>query len=134
MKKIRNEIKDLRQFGAVLAGILLVFGVVNFLKGRIYWYPWFFGLSVIMVVLVMASPQKIRPVFIVFTKVAHIIGWVNTRIILALIYFILITPAAIIMKILGKDPLNKKTDKNKMSYWTKCAIAKAAKANLEKQF
>lgn len=134
MTKPRNELKDLKQFGSVLAGILLVFGVINFLKGRTGWYPWFFSLSIVTISLVFLAPKYIKPVFVIFTKIGHAIGWVNTRIILMLIYFILITPIALIMRMLGKDPLNIKIDKNETSYWTKHANVKAAKEKLEKQF
>lgn len=134
MAKSRNEIKDLRQFGTALAIILFIFGTVNFFKGRIYWYPWFFASGVIIVILVLAAPKSIKPIFKVFTKGGHAIGWVNTRIILALIYFLIITPIAIVMKIFGKDPLDRKIDKGKASYWIKCAHTKDIKTGLEKQF
>ena len=134
MAKLRSEIKDLKQFGSALTGILMVFGVVNFLKGRASWYPWFFSLSGAMILLVLIAPRRIKPIFIIFTKVAHAIGWVNTRVILALIYFIFVTPIAIVMRIFGKDPLDRSIDKNEMSYWAKREAAKPAKEKLEKQF
>ena len=134
MKKERNETRDLRQFGAVLAGILLVAGAINFFKGRISWCPWFFGPGLVVVVLVFAAPKSIKPIFILFTKIGHIIGWINTRIILILVYYILITPIALIMKIFRKDLLDIKIDKNKISYWTNRSTDRSAKEALEKQF
>lgn len=134
MPKQRNEIKDLKQFGSALAAILLVFGVINFLKGRIGFYPWFFGLSVVTILLVLVAPKCIKPIFIVFSKIGHAIGWVNSRIILALIYSIFVTPIAIVMKVIGRDPLNRKIDKKETSHWIKHATVKATKENLEKQF
>jgi hypothetical protein len=38
------------------------------------------------------------------------------------------------MKIFSKDPLDRKIDKNKASYWIKCVPSKDIKAGLEKQF
>jgi hypothetical protein len=134
MPKPRNEIKDLKQFGLVLAGILLMFGVVNCLKGRINIYPWFFGLSAITILLALTTPKYIKPIFIVFTKVGHAIGWVNSRIILSFIYFIFITPIAVIMRITGRDLLDRKIDKKEASYWVKHAATKSTKEKLEKQF
>ena len=43
------------------------------------------------------------------------LGWINSRIILGLVYFLVLQPIAIIMKILGYDPLNTKKN-NEESY------------------
>lgn len=134
MPKPRNEIKDLKQFGLVLSGIFLIFGVVNFLKGRINIYPWFFGLSAVAILTALTTPKCIKPIFIVFTKVGHAIGWVNSRIILSFIYFIFIAPIAIIMRIAGRDSLNRKIDTKEASYWVKRVTTKSTKEKLEKQF
>lgn len=134
MSKPRNEIKDLKQFGSVLAGILFIFSTINFLKGRTFWYPWFFGFGVVCVFLVFAAPRYIKPIFIVFSKVGHAIGWLNTRVILALIYYIFITPIAVSMKIFNKDPLSRKVNKTELTYWTRRAITKPTRERLEKQF
>ena len=78
--------------------------------------------------------MALRPVYAVFIKVAHAIGWFNTKVILTLIYFALITPIAVIMRVLGNDPLNMKTDKKLSTYWVKRPVLKAAREQLEKQF
>lgn len=134
MTKPRNELKDLKQFGSVLAGILLIFGTINFLKGRTNVCFWLFGFAVITIFLVLAAPKHIKPIYVIFSKIGHMIGWVNTRIILTLIYFGFITPIALMMKIFGRDSFNRKINKSEMSYWVKHVTAKATKEKLEKQY
>jgi hypothetical protein len=134
MAKPRNELKDLRQFGAFLAGLLLLIGVINFLKGRMTLCPWFFSIGFITIIFVFIAPKKLKPVYAIFTKIAHAIGWVNTRVILALIYFLIITPIAIIRKIMMKDSLNRKIENSEKSYWIKRPAVKADRDRLEKQF
>ena len=51
-------------------------------------------------------------------KFAHLLGWVNTRIILTLVYFLIMTPLALIFKVVGKDPMNRKLG-GQDSYWIK---------------
>ena len=51
-------------------------------------------------------------------KLAHVLGWVNTRIILSLVYFLIVTPLALIFKVIGKDPMCRKFDEQD-SYWIK---------------
>ncbi len=76
----------------------------------------------------------LKNVYAVFLKVAHAIGWFNTRAILIVIYFLFITPIAVVMKLFGKDPLNRKIDRNASTYWAKRPVLKAGKERLERQF
>ena len=132
--KKHNELKDIRQFGSVLAGILLMLGVVNFLKGRTGRYAWFFCPGFVIVLLVLLIPKSLKPVHTVFKKIAYIIGWVNTRVILILIYYALITPIAFVMRMLGKDFLDRKINKSEASYWIKYSAVVSSRDRLEKQF
>lgn len=51
-------------------------------------------------------------------KFAHALGWVNTRIILTIVYLLVFTPMALIFKVIGKDPMERKFEKVD-SYWVK---------------
>ncbi|MDD5136441.1 MAG: SxtJ family membrane protein [Candidatus Omnitrophica bacterium] len=134
MAKARNELKDIRQFSWVLSGILTVLGVVNLFKHRVSWSYWLFGLGIITALMILTAPKLLRPVYLTFTKIAHAIGWFNTRAILILIYYMLITPIALIMRIFREDPLDRKIEKNAASYWVKRAAAGPIKEGLQRQF
>ncbi len=132
MKEIK--IKDLRQFGIVLGLILGAFGLIHFLKGHVNAYPWFWGVGAGALVLGVLVPRALKPVFIVFTKVAHGIGWFNTRVILILVYYLLVMPIGLIMRVFKKDPLDRRIDKEAGSYWVKREHAEVTVESLEKQF
>ena len=132
MKEIK--IKDLRQFGIALGIILGVIGGIHMLKGHVHAYPWFFWFAVASLLLGAVFPIVLKPLFIIFTKVAHAIGWFNTRVILIVVYYVLLTPIGLIMRILRKDPLDRKIDKNKETYWIDRVRVSATNDNLEKQF
>lgn len=51
-------------------------------------------------------------------KFAHVLGWVNTRIILSIVYFFIFTPLALIFRLMGKDPLGRHFEAVD-SYWAK---------------
>lgn len=51
-------------------------------------------------------------------KFAHALGWVNTRIILTVVYLLIFTPVALIFKVIGKDPMERKFEEVN-SYWVK---------------
>ncbi|MFQ5692756.1 MAG: SxtJ family membrane protein [Nitrospinota bacterium] len=48
---------------------------------------------------------------------AHALGWVNTRILLVLFFFFVITPAAILARLMGKDLLSQRLDPGAETYW-----------------
>ena len=133
MKKTTTK-KDLRQFGLVLALILAVFAFLHFRKGHEHAYLWFAGFSLASLGAGVCFPEALAPVFRVFTKVAHAIGWFNTRVILVLVYYLILTPIGLIMKLFRKDPLNRRLDKNAQTYWIKRTHFASSKEALEKQF
>ena len=109
--------KQLRTFGIALSILLGIIGLIHLLKGNAPQNFWFWGAAGVVFLATLSVPILIKPIYRVAIFIAHILGWINTRIILGLIYYLLFTPIAIIMKILGRDALNRKFDKEAKSYW-----------------
>ena len=101
--------KGLREFGLLTAGIIaLLFGLLLPLL-------WGHNLPLIpsiiagtLAILSLFIPQSLRPIYQGWMRVAQVLAWVNSRLILGLIFFIIVTPMAIIMKIIKRDPLKRK--------------------------
>ncbi|MFH1406922.1 MAG: SxtJ family membrane protein [Candidatus Omnitrophota bacterium] len=134
MAEIENNTKKLRQFGLTLGIILIAFGVVHFLRQRVSLAVWFFAVGSAILALVLFAPKWLGPLYFVFTKVTRAIGWVNSYVILSLIYYVILTPIALIMRIFGKDSLERKIDKKINSYWVKKSTGKASKETLKRQY
>lgn len=134
MNKKNDEVKYLRQFGIVLAAILSVLGLINFFKGRITQFTWFFAVGIVAFCLAVMKPIALKGPYAVFMKIAHAIGWFNTRAILIIIYLLIVTPIGIIMRILGNDPLNIKYRGGKTTYWISRSSPKPSPERLEKQY
>ena len=62
-------------------------------------------------------PSRLRPVHSAWLKVAHFLGRVVTTVVLALAYYAVITPSALLKRLFGGRPLPVKPDKNVSSYW-----------------
>ena len=62
-------------------------------------------------------PSRLRPVHFAWLKVAHFLGRVVTTVVLALAYYAVITPSALLKRLFGGRPLPVKPDKNVSSYW-----------------
>jgi len=109
--------KELRSFGFIMAGMVaLFFGLI------IPWlwdfalplWPWLVGL--VFSVSALAAPGLLRPVFVLWTKIGHVLGWVNTRLLLGIVFYFVIAPIGLVLKLMGKDPLNRKLNKEDPSY------------------
>lgn len=87
-----------------------------------------FGLGFIL------FPHQLRPVFMAWHKTAHFFGRVVTTLILTLAYYLVITPAAIIIRLFGGTLLPVKPDRNVSSYWVNRKDAVQPKEQFLKRF
>ena len=76
--------------------------------------------------------EVLRPVFYVWMKLGHVLGWINTRIILGLVFFIMFAPIALLLRILGKDPLQRKLNDEVRTY--RVVSEKLPRERMEKPF
>jgi hypothetical protein len=65
----------------------------------------------------MIAPRWLAPVYRVWVKFGNVLGHVNSRILLGAIFFLVLTPFALIRRIFNPDPLKLKWDKNANTYW-----------------
>ena len=75
--------------------------------------------------------KKIYDYWMLFAKA---LGWVNTRILLSLMYFVIFTPFRIISIIIGKDFLDRKIEKDRESYWQRREVKIFKKELYRRQF
>ena len=62
-------------------------------------------------------PSVMKPVYVGWLKVAHFIGKIVTVVILALAYYLVMTPSAVVKRLLSGRPLPTKPDRKAASYW-----------------
>lgn len=111
-----NIKSEWRKFGFVLAGFFLVAGGINWFKGHGA-YPKLWGLSVLVLVIALVFPVLLKPIYIGFLYLGEWLGWLMTRIILSVLYYVILTPLSLISKLTGKTYLTMRPDKNQDSYW-----------------
>lgn len=63
-------------------------------------------------------PQLLRPLYVAWMVLAFPIGWTVSQVILALIFYALFTPVALIFRAIGRDPLQRARQPALDSYWT----------------
>ena len=101
--------KTLREFG-FLIGILFPFliGWALPLIGGHSFRTWTLWLGIISLILAISKPRLLIYPYRAWMKLGHILGLVNSRIILGLVFLIVLQPIALIMRIFGHDPLRTK--------------------------
>ena len=108
--------KDIRKFGLIA---LIFFGS---LCGLGLWTKkpvptYLFGSLSVLGLGFILIPARLRPVYTVWLKIAHVIGRIITMLVLTLAYYVVITPAALIKRVFGGRPLPLRPDKEATSYW-----------------
>lgn len=104
------KIKDLRTFAFIWSFIFLILGVYNSVNIFVY-------IAGIFMIIGIFRPLILERFYKVWTKLGEFIGGIVSKIIMFILYFGLFTPVSMVLKILGKDLLNKKIDKSKNTYW-----------------
>ncbi len=118
MKHINSASRDVRKFGLTFS--ILCFGVAVFFfyKGSSAWIP-FLGGSLFFLSTGLWAHPVLKPIYVGWMSFAFALGWINTRIILGLVFFLIFTPAGLVIRMLGKDPLRLRFDRQARSYWVK---------------
>lgn len=109
---------ELRRFGLLVGTILM--GLAAYRAWHVGWgsRPLVTAaVGVSMIGLGAIAPGLLKPVFAVWQLLGSVLGWVNTRILLALVFFIVLTPLALLARLMGHDPLVRKSPKLQASFW-----------------
>ena len=109
--------KELREFGLLFGAIFVtLFGflVPWIFNGSFPVWPWYVlavtgGLGVLY-------PPSLKPFYHLWMKFGFVMGWLNTRIILGIVFYLVFMPFGLVIRLLGKDLLMKKLDAKTKSY------------------
>ena len=133
IKNIKESKKDLRKFGLTIGIIIILIAALLFWKQKPS-FIYFFPVGLFLVLAGIFTPPLLRPLNKGWMIFSVLLGWVMTRVILSVLYYIILTPIGIIAKISGKKFLELKIDKSKESYWEKREKAEFNTADYERQF
>jgi hypothetical protein len=128
-----NNRKEWRKFGIGLSIILAVLAFLQLVVGHEWgWYVAVVAVTVIIVAFLI--PYLLKPLFVFFTYVGFVMGWVMTRLILIILFYLVLTPVSLTAKLLGKSFLALKTDQSRESYWEDISQERHERIEYERQF
>jgi hypothetical protein len=131
--------KGLREFGLVTGGIVAgLFGLFfPWLLDRpmpswpVSYFGWPWIVFAVLGVWGLVAPMTLRPVYRIWMRFGLLLSKVMTPLIMGVVFFLVITPVAIVLKIMRKDPMSRKFDTAE-SY--RVVIEKPPTENLEKPY
>jgi hypothetical protein len=133
IKNIKEDKKALQNFGLTIGAVLLLIGIILYFTGKTS-FIYFAGSGILLVLLGVTFPAALKPLNKIWMTLALILGWFMSRVILIILFYLIITPMAFFLKIIGKDFLKLRTDKNIESYWEKRDKQSNELPDYERQF
>lgn len=133
IKNIKTGKKDIRSFGVTIGIILLIVAGFLFYKEKES-FQLFIYIAGSFISLGFLVPIILKPIYLVWMIFAVILGWFMTRVILSLLFYLVVTPIGLVLRLLGKDLLELKKQEVQGSYWNFRDSRKEQNQNYEKQF
>lgn len=122
-----------RKFGIGLSIILGILGTIQWITGNSL-FPIFYLTAGIILASGLLFPILLKPLFIVFSYIGFGLGWVMTRVILSILFFLVITPISLISRLFRKRYLQTDMRKNESTYWEKHRERTTSNEHFEKQY
>jgi len=97
--------KELRNFGLLVGGVFSVIGLWPMLLRGEPLRLWAVTTGTLLILLGSFAPKWLAPIHRGWMWVGHVLGWINTRIILGIVFYGLITPIGILFRLFGKDTM-----------------------------
>lgn len=105
--------KQERQFGLLFAAVFTLVAFWPLWPPRAPSFYWLAGAGAWLVT-ALVYPKGLAPLYKVWMTFGHALGWVNARAILGLVFFVIVTPIGLVMRLFGKDPLRLRRS---TTYW-----------------
>ncbi|MDP2471185.1 MAG: SxtJ family membrane protein [Candidatus Palauibacterales bacterium] len=119
-----------RKFGLTVGVALGVLAAIGLWRGHIVAPAILGGLGALLAVAGLVIPGRLGPVHAGWMRMAHAISRVTTPIFLGIVYLVVLTPAGLLMRLLGRDPLRHAASKT--GYWI--VREPGDRGNLDRQF
>lgn len=132
-KLIKETKKELRKFGLTVGTVLLL------IAGVLYYYEksssiYFGAAGTFLFLTGLFFPRTLKPFNKVWMSLAIVLGFIMTRVILAILFYLILTPVSVIAKIFGKKFVELNFDKSAETYWEKRSVIHKKSIDYERQF
>ena len=130
---IDSTAAGLKKFGFVVGGFLGIVAGVSLWRGKTAGWP-LAAISLFILSFAAIAPLRLKTVQRVWMTAAFAIGSVVTCVVLLLVYYLLLTPVALLARVLGHDFLRGKVRSDADSFWLDSEMTREDKEYYEHQF
>jgi uncharacterized membrane-anchored protein YitT (DUF2179 family) len=132
-KNINETKKDLRKFGITVGGVLFAIGLLLFYfeKPSAFYFAVIGGLLILFGAL---FPKILKPLNRIWMSLAIILGFIMSRVILTIVFYLVLIPIALLAKLVGKRFMVLKYDKSVNTYWEKRTNISKKQIDYDRQF
>jgi hypothetical protein len=129
-KSFRRE----REFGLIVGGILAGLGGWWTYRGKLGLFaPALLSVGALLVLLGLAFPRSLALPYRAWMGLAAGLSFISTRVILAIVFFLIVTPIGLIKRLTGWDPLRRRAERQS-SYWQPYSERQRDARHYEKMF
>lgn len=128
-----KEKKEIRDFGLLVGIAFIIIGALFLWRGKGFW-TYLMGVGVLLVLLGLIFPLVLKPVYKGWMAMARFLGGIMTYVILFLLFYIVVTPIALLYRLFNPDPLKLKFDPSVSSYWVKREVRTKEVSSYRHQF
>ncbi len=118
LQQLPQDDRGLQHFAALLTTLLLLAAAwLFFIRRDAGTTLWFVLAILLLIALALLRPRLLRPLHTGWMALALTLGALVSRLLLTLFYYLVVTPIALILRLIGKDSLQRKIKKEGASYW-----------------
>ena len=111
------DTKTLRNFGASVGTVCLLIGALASYKGNLDMAAAWCALGAMLSGAALLQPHSLQRAHRLWMKLAIGLGYINTRVILGLLFYVVLAPVGIVLRMMGKDLLDQELEPKARSYW-----------------
>jgi hypothetical protein len=97
--------KELRHFGLLVGAVFTVIGLWPLVFRGESLRLWAIGIGGLLIAFGGILPQFLAPIHKGWMWVGQILGWINTRILLSIVFYAMVTPIGLVLRLMGKDTM-----------------------------
>ena len=124
---------ELRRFGLTVGGVFLALGVLSRVRGHDVAPFVLWTIGVLLVAPALVAPRVLAPIQRVWMRAGALLGEVNSRIILTVLFYGVFAPVGLVMRRI-RDPLDRSWRDGRASNWIRRPREPVDPARYERQF
>jgi len=133
IKNIKSDKKELRKFGITVGLVLVIIAALLFYYTKPS-YPYFGVIGFLLILFGLIYPVVLKPLHKGWMSLAVVLGFIMTRVILSLLFYLVFMPMRFIAQLFGKRFIDLRFKTESVSYWNKREVKVYEQIDTERQF